>query len=505
MEKHTFFFFLLSTGILILLLSAFSFPVGPRRLASSCKSCNVVIIDIDLLRADALDCGKNEESTPNICSLEKKAVYFKNNISHADGTRPSFISTFTSLYPRSHTIWTPYEDRLNRSVVTLVDILKARGYKTVSSAKHKTPQINWDWFDEFTDYSQLGNNLGSYEPDQPFLLYVYLEDLHLPYILEEEDIKALEGIPSPKDIPRTWDEFNRLKAAYLVEHYKEVFKPELIAMYPEIFQGNLVENKYKLIDLFDEYGDDIEKQKFLFGQWKVQENTFMQFIDVNNPEHINYLEARYLVILKRVDKELAEIIQLSDETGLGRNTIIILKSDHGEEFNEHRNIGHGNNLYQETIHTPLFFKIPGTKPGETDKLTQDIDIMPTLLDLLGIELPTQLQGESLIPLIENPNISIRDYQIAQKGIDWIVSFRKRGLKIIMENSQVIELYDLASDPGETKNLLNKNENYDKTSRDLFEEYNQIIRNQAVYPNPKASFPSWMDEEKRKKLIEEGYF
>lgn len=479
--------------------------IHPSRLSGSCKDCNIIIIDIDVLRADALDCNKNKNNTPNICSFASRAVHFKNNISHSDGTRSSFISTFTSLYPRSHTISTPYEDRLNSSIITLVDILKAHGYKTISAAKHKTPQINWDWFQEFIDYSQLRKNLHDFKSDrQPILLYIYLEDLHLPYILTEEDIQNLGDIASPAGIPRTWEEFNSLLGDYLVEHYREVFKPELIAKYPEIFLGNLVENKYKLVDLLDEYGSDIEKQRFLFNQWKVRETTFMQFIDVNNPEHIDYLRARYLVILKRIDNELAEILRLPEER-LGRKTIIVLKSDHGEEFYEHGAIGHSNKLYQEVIQTPLFFKIPGAKPGETDKFTQDIDIMPTLLDLLGSELPIQLQGESLILLMENPNFSIRDYQIAQKRGDWIVSFRKNDLKIIMENSELTELYNLASDPGETKNLLNENKYYSIISRVLFEDYNQIIRRQVVYPNPKAPFPLWIDEEKRLRLREEGYF
>ena len=497
---------LFGVGGIFLLTRVYLNQIRPRHLSGSCKDCNIVIIDSDLLRADALDCKKSQNSTPNICSYASSAVHFKNNISHAVTTRPSFISTFTSLYPRSHTIWTPFEDRLNSSIITLTDILGAHSYKTISAAKFKTPQINWDWFDEFIDYSQVRNNLHDFKSGrQPFLLYIYLEDLHLPYILTQEDIQNLGDIASPTEIPRTREEFNSLVGDYLVEHYKEVFKPELIDLHPEIFQEDLSKKKHELTELFDTYGSYINLQKYLYDSWPVFKSVFMQFIDEDNPEHIDYLKARYLTVLKRIDSELAGIFELLNDSKLRRKTIVIIKSDHGEAFFEHGVIGHTNKLYQEVIHTPLFFKIPGADPIETDKFTQDIDIMPTLLDLLGLELPAQLQGESLIPLIENTNSSIRDYQIAQKGKDWIVSFRKNDLKIIIENSEVTELYNLASDPGETKNLLNSGENYEKIARALLEAYNQIIKNQVVYPNPKSSFPAWMDEGKRERLKKEGYF
>src|SRR3989344_1593914 len=67
-----------------------------------CENCNIVIIDIDMLRADAINCKNAFERTPNICKLAGQSVYFKNHISHSDLSIVSQVSTFTSLYPSSH-------------------------------------------------------------------------------------------------------------------------------------------------------------------------------------------------------------------------------------------------------------------------------------------------------------------------------------------------------------------------------------------------------------------
>lgn len=504
-----------SSTVLLLLLGAFLVfllerfhlnQTRPTQLSGSCKDCNIIIIDIDILRADALDCNKNRNKTPNICSFFDKAVYFQDNTSHSDNTRASFVSAMTSLYPISHRLWTPYDDVLNSQVVTLPDVLQKKGYETILATEHNTIQLSSSWFNDVVNPKILPEKLEELaKKDRPFFAYVYNEYLHFPHLIyNPEDIEVdMEKVS--KGIPKSFDEWFEVQANYIIKNYQEVFKPEAIKNHPELFQGDLEKNKYEIFSLFDSYSNDRALHRLLHDEWAVRYNSVVQFVDPNNPEDLKYFKSRYMSGLKIVDATLVDIFQLINDSDLSKNTIVVLRSDHGEEFYEHGQFAHQNRLYQETIHTPLVIRLPFGVSGKIDKLSQDIDLMPTLLDLLGMEFPVQLQGESLIPLIENPNFSIRDYQIAQKGGGWIVSFRKNDLKIIMENFELTELYNLASDPGETKNLLNKNGYYSGISRALFEDYNQIIRKQVVYPNPKAPFPSWIDEEKRLRLREEGYF
>jgi len=308
-----------------------------------------------------------------------------------------------------------------------------------------------------------------------------------------------------KGIPKTYDEWAEEQKNYIIKNYQKIFKPEAIKNHPELFQGNLEKNKNEIFSLFNTYTNDREHIKLLYDNWIIRYNTVLEFVDPNNPEDIAYFKSRYLSGLKIIDASLADIFQLLNSPKLKRNTIVVLRSDHGEEFYEHGHFAHQNYLYQETIHTPLIIKFPKSTAADVFNLTQDIDVMPTLLDLLNIEIPVQAQGESLAPMIENSNYSIRDYQIAQKGGDWLATYRKNQWKIIIIDSKVAELYNLENDPGEKVNLLHTNDNYNQIAKTLYQEYNQIKESQVIYPNPKSPFPFWMDEEKQKRLKEEGYF
>ena len=107
-----------------------------------------------------------------------------------------------------------------------------------------------------------------------------------------------------------------------------------------------------------------------------------------------------------MDQEIVwPIIDVLRKNKIYDNTMIIITGDHGEAFGEHDSLGHGLQLYDEVIHIPLIIKLPSPQSGrQIDKLVQSIDIMPTILDMLGIELPYYAQGVSLIPLMKTDPI-----------------------------------------------------------------------------------------------------
>ena len=503
--------FLVAISSLFIIITNIALQIVLERnakISGSCKNCNVVIIDIDILRADALDCDEFRNRTPNICSFFDNAVYFKDNISHSDNTRPSFISGMTSLYPRSHTIeGAPWDEELNSQVVTLPGVLQKKGYETIL-VTHKWGGfvLNTDWFDQVVNTNVLPEKLKELAgKDEPFLVYTYNVDLHFPHLLYDQNDIDVDMEKVSKGIPKSNDEWVEIQKNYIIKNYQKVFKTEAIKNHPELFQGDLEKNKSEIFSLFNSYSGDRELYRLLHDEWIIRYNSILEFINPNNPEDIAYFKSRYLSGLKIVDSTLADIFQLLSSSELKRNTIVVLRSDHGEEFYEHGQFAHQNNLYQETIRTPLILKFPKSTSTNIHFLTQDIDVMPTLLDILNIEIPVQAQGKSLIPMIENSNYSIRDYQIAQKAGDWLATYRKNQWKIIIINSKLSELYDLETDPGEKINLFDINDNYSQIGKTLFQEYNQIKENQVVYPNPNTPLPPWIDEEKQERLKQEGYF
>jgi len=147
--------------------------------------------------------------------------------------------------------------------------------------------------------------------------------------------------------------------------------------------------------------------------------------------------------------------------GLLEKTIIVLTSDHGTEFYEHRRFDHGFSLYDELIHVPLVIYLPHVKAGKVIKdQVREIDLMPTLLDLLKIpvndQVKSQMKGQSLTPLLNDGHIQLDAYS----ETDYRLYTHKRsvrtfdGWKFIytLENDQK-ELYNLNKDPQEQHNLV----------------------------------------------------
>ena len=163
-------------------------------------------------------------------------------------------------------------------------------------------------------------------------------------------------------------------------------------------------------------------------------------------------------------------------------TIFVLTSDHGTEFFEHRRIDHGFSLYQELVHVPLIIQLPGRRKGVTiDDRVSSIDLMPTMLDLLGIEpsekVRRQLRGQSLVPAIQGSTVK-RDVFSETNYREY--TYKRSitapdGWKLIFTLEQPArELYNLRDDPGETKDLSTANSGKaDELERRLFEHFKSI--------------------------------
>lgn len=484
-------------------------------LSGRCPNCNIVIIDIDSLRADALGCGSEQVNTPNICSFAREATYFQNNISQSHYTVPSFFSSLTSLYPTSHNMWHILRDRFSPEASTLPELLVQSGYKTafIASSQEAIKELARDsrfsqflntgsFFAQKSRLAQITSDLAT--SSEPFLLYIFSDELHYPYLLPAESrIQISLPVPPPSiptEIPKNREKHAEALAEYIAAHYEEIFKPEAIRLNPDLFQGNRLENKWEIYSLFKDYKR--KNLSFLKDVWRPHRSSYEQYLDLNNPEHIDYLRANYIAALASIDEALSYLLALLAKPDIAGNTIVVIKSEHGEEFYEHQNIVHENYPYQELIRTPLIIKLPLGQARKVSEFSQDIDILPTLLDIVGLKIPLQAQGKSLLPLITGEATKVNNHQIAQENEGLPASFRKDDWKIIIKKEGPPEIYNLVSDPGEKNNLLAQNQ---ELALQLLAEYNQIIERQKIYFNPESAFPEWVEEEKRQRLIEEGYF
>lgn len=182
--------------------------------------------------------------------------------------------------------------------------------------------------------------------------------------------------------------------------------------------------------------------------------TFMWVARVRAGKHapgkdeVAYVRRLYRGELRGVDAAFGELLQSLRETGRLDDTIVVVMGLHGEEFFEHGGAGHGTTLYEESIRVPLVIRAPALlAPGRVAAPVDLLDLAPTLLDLIGAAPPDTWEGESLVPVIDDP----------QPPPHLIMAFLGDGSrvgivgdhKLVVGPGRTERLYDLSADPGET--------------------------------------------------------
>jgi arylsulfatase A-like enzyme len=382
---------------------------------------NVLFLVVDTLRADRLSLyGYPRPTSPNLDAFAREAVVFDNARSPAACTFPSTNSLLTSREPSVFLLQPGGTMAIPATVRSLPEILRAHGYSTAavsaSPIARATPsEINtvggfgrgFQSFDEecLDEHANCLNGKAAkllQTLPQPWLLYLHYMEPHAPY-------------RTPPDAPRRFT--------------RAPWEPKPDGIHPWAWKGEnwpLLQKLYEDDPEHDFNSQDLARLRDLYD------------------EEIAYLDA-----------ELARLLALLRERRLLDHTLIVLAADHGEEQYEHGGYGHCRSLAWETLlRTPLLLRIPGVAPGARRKeLVDNLDVVPTLLDYLGLPAAGPLDGTSLRPAIEQDRPVHRvafgnqgDTRTVTDGA-WKLSF-----DLISDTAR---LFDLAADPGETADLAAK--------------------------------------------------
>jgi len=394
---------------------AVAFACGSVRSLRGGGYPNLIIILVDTLRADHLHYqGYHRRTSPRIDALAEVSQVFTHHHSTASRTGPSVASIFTGLYPRSHGVVNPFTEydakgTLADDQTTLAEILAARGF-------------------ECSGFIANPNVSGHFGFAQGFETYEYLSSMAAPDI----NRKAVEKLKTRDNRP-----------FFLYLHYMEPHSPYWA---PETYRSLYADPQYH----GPITGAHQQLQDIVLGRL------------VPDSSDVEEMKALYDQEIRYFDDEFGRLLDFLGDQGLRDNTIIVFVADHGEEFLDHGSAFHGYTLYEEQLRVPLFIYDPRIKhPHRIDAITRHVDILPTVLDLLGIDYDGLRQGRSLVPLIEAKEetgppppvfaeTSLRSVRISQKR-----SFMVDGWKLIetIVPEEREELYHVASDPAERHDLI----------------------------------------------------
>ncbi len=430
--------------------AAFTTGLLPNLRAETAERYNVLFIMADDLRP-LLGCyGHSEMHTPNIDALAERGTLFNRAYCQYPLCNPSRTSILTGLRPDTIGVHDNYAYFRNNlpDAATLPQHFKAHGYHTQSIGRVAhgfialLDQLSWSvpiwrqwsapidtkatpsWSaldiagDELRNGRTADKAVDALKvlakfPNTPFFLAVGFYKPHLPY-------------NAPR---RYYDLYNSVT----FNIHTDSMTPTGV---PHIARTNWPEIK--------------NFQDFPVGATSISDEKILE------------LTRAYAASTSYTDALVGHVLQQLESLSLAENTIIVFVADHGYHLGEHGTWSK-NTLFEVGVHSPLIISIPGQRPGRTEVLSELVDIYPTLCDACQLPIPSQLEGLSLKPIIEEPTRPWKTAAFSQlkRGVIDGISIRTEQYRYTewgTDGRQGTELYDYDADPNETVNIVDLSEN-----------------------------------------------
>ena len=385
---------------------------------------HVLLISLDTLRADHLGAwGYDRPTSPFLDALARNGVRFQRVYSQSPKTAPSHMSLFTGTYPSAHgthiayTTSPPTVYPVARDLELLPEIMHRAGYRTAAwtGGGQVSSTAGFDrGFDRYSD------DLGDIDPwkmneirawfrrnsDEPCFLFIHTYQIHDPYL------------PPPP--------------------YNLIFASD--------YEGWIIGDKKSLEEITG--GAAFEDLYHAF--WRTP--------DLNpdpasvRPDDLRQLVALYDGGIRYTDDVLHGFFEDLRQDGLLDDTLVVIFSDHGEEFLEHSGLLH-EKLYRETLHVPLILFWPACLPRDVviESQVPLIDLGATLLELASTDSPPQMEGRSLLPLLQHP-VEVHHRSVFSEE-PWVHDGHHRSIRdgsrmLYDHGTGKIELFSVLEDPFE---------------------------------------------------------
>lgn len=376
---------------------------------------NVVLVSIDTLRADSVGAsGDRLSATPHIDRLAAGGFRFRRAYAPANHTLQSHMSLLTGLLPKTHGVLpgigresAVHVAPLPEGRITLPEILRADGYSTAGFAHDCVwLQKRFGFGQGFERYSVLHHDavamndleifpwLDANHAD-PFFLFVHYYDAH-------SDWRKL-----PYDAP-----------------------DDLRAKHAGDYTGDFDGCRAKTCATRNLMALDAEGAQL-------------------GEEDLRYIRALYDAGVEATDRQVGRLVERLAALGVLDDTLVVVVSDHGEEFREHGRFVH-TQLYEESIRIPVILRLPGRIPAGagSDHPVSLLDLAPTILDLLGVDEPGEMEGRSVRPLLDALEIAVAPIYFSDTSAEGVIDWPWK----LIRKRQRTELFNLEDDPIERDDL-----------------------------------------------------
>lgn len=402
----------------------------PRRATAPVRP-NVLLVSIDSLRADHLGSyGYERDTSPTIDALAREGVLFEQAISSAPWTVPAHVTLLTGLPPEVHDVMS-VRQKLSPDAVTLAEAMQGAGYDTAAFVSGPTVMAHFGF-------------------DQGFALYD-------ESMVERRQQNAGTAVSSPGLVDLVsgwlgrWNDAGRRAPFFVFLHMWDVH-------YDYVPPQEYVER-------FDPgYAGDVDARRF-----ETNERVRLGM----DPRDLRHVVALYDGEIRFTDDHLARLVARLRTLGLLDDTIVVVTSDHGDEFFEHGYKGHAKSLYDEVLHVPLVVRYP-RRVAAGRRITEQVrlmDVAPTILGLAGVSAPAGFGAQGLAP--EHRFVDLAPYLghrpegpfpvlPAFSSNLWLSAkqhaVRTAEAKLVryeppLPNRPPTEVFDLASDSAERDNLF----------------------------------------------------
>jgi arylsulfatase A-like enzyme len=449
---------------------------------------NVVVVSLCSVRADHMSLyGYARATTPALAAFADDAWVFEHAVTQWPKTVPAFSALLTGRYGHSHGVMrvTPGQ-HLDDRETTLAEVLAERGFDTAAFVSSGVLHAGTNVFQQgFARVEETFRNDHPFEEttrraiewigareEKPFLAWVHYNNAHYPYVAPgaSPDVFVDDAVYDPK--PRVKIQSGPQFTVSVPEthaNYRQIMRPDV---------GGIAAN----------------------------------VVLAERPNELAFYVARYDAGILGADRTIAPLLEALRELGRLDDTVIAVVGDHGESLGDHDYyFQHGRFPYDDNMRVPLVIRPPGGVAGRAVREpVATFRLAPTILDLLGIEAPAEMEATSLLPRLRGeeafqPVFSESgyqyDYQLAVRDERWKLIFVPNEFDQATMRGRTFELYDLVADPRELEDLSESRPDVVSALAGTLRDWSQPWVRQAY---ARMSDAHAIDEEVRERLTVLGY-